>query len=147
MTQQNSDLASLGTDQILDLFNVSAEDAPPVVAKDRPVGQKAILEGLGDLPDEGECEWTPCLLWWCQCSALTLLCSAASAACRPRPRFLLLYGFARVVDSLLICSLSFVRCNMPPPHDAIGHATRDRARRRSGEAFEPHAGAWLRHRW
>lgn len=56
VTQQNSDLASLGTDQILDLFNVSAEDAPPVVAKDRPVGQKAILEGLGDLPDEEECE-------------------------------------------------------------------------------------------
>jgi hypothetical protein len=58
VTQQNSDLASLGTDQILDLFNVSAEDAPPVVAKDRPVGQKALLEGLGDMQDEGECTFT-----------------------------------------------------------------------------------------
>lgn len=57
VTQQNSDLASLGTDQILDLFNVTAEDAPSTAAKDKPVGQKAILEELGDLPDEGECEW------------------------------------------------------------------------------------------
>lgn len=55
VTQQNSDLASLGTDQILDLFNVSAVDAPAIVTKDRPSGQKAILEGLGDLQAEDEC--------------------------------------------------------------------------------------------
>lgn len=56
VTQQNSDLSSLGTDQILDLFNVSSSDAPPVVSKERATGQKAILEGLGDLPPEEECE-------------------------------------------------------------------------------------------
>lgn len=56
VTQQNSDLSSLGTDQILDLFNVSSSDAPPVAAKtsNAPMGQKALLDGLGDLPDEEE---------------------------------------------------------------------------------------------
>lgn len=56
VTQQNSDLSSLGTESILDLFNVSAEDASPVVSKEGPVGQKALLEGLEDLPPEDECE-------------------------------------------------------------------------------------------
>ena len=56
MTQQNSDLSSLGTDQILDLFNVSSTGAIPVESQTRAVGQKAILEGLGDLPPEEEYE-------------------------------------------------------------------------------------------
>ena len=54
VTQQNSDLSSLGTDQILDLFNVSSTGAIPVETQTRAVGQKAILEGLGDLPPEEE---------------------------------------------------------------------------------------------
>lgn len=65
VTQQNSDLASLGTDQVLDLFNVSNEDdqpkRPSLVDGDKPLSQKAVLEGLGDLPTEDECElglWT-----------------------------------------------------------------------------------------
>lgn len=57
VTQQNSDLSSLGTDQILDLFNVSSSDAPTIVSKDKPAGQKSILEGLGDLQAEDECEF------------------------------------------------------------------------------------------
>lgn len=60
VTQQNSNLDSLGTDQILDLFQVSAAADGPVPAaqedQDRPVGQKALLEGLGDLQAEDECE-------------------------------------------------------------------------------------------
>ncbi|GAA5884682.1 hypothetical protein JCM6882_005348 [Rhodosporidiobolus microsporus] len=55
VTQQNSDLASLGTDQILDLFQVS--DAPPpssAPASDKPMSQKAILETLEDLPADDE---------------------------------------------------------------------------------------------
>ncbi|GAA5855493.1 hypothetical protein JCM8547_007859 [Rhodosporidiobolus lusitaniae] len=55
VTQQNSDLASLGTDQILDLFQVS--DAPPpasTAASDKPMSQKAILESLEDLPADDE---------------------------------------------------------------------------------------------
>lgn len=57
VTQQNSDLASLGTDQILDLFNVSSADAPSVADNsNRPAGQKAILEGLGELQAEDECK-------------------------------------------------------------------------------------------
>ncbi|KAI5477115.1 hypothetical protein MNV49_006843 [Pseudohyphozyma bogoriensis] len=54
VTQQNSDLASLGTESILDLFDVSAEGAPPPTSKDqdRPMGQKAILDALGDLPED-----------------------------------------------------------------------------------------------
>lgn len=40
------------------LFNVSSADASPVASKERPTGQKAILEGLGDLPDEEECMYS-----------------------------------------------------------------------------------------
>ncbi|BGP14619.1 TATA-binding protein-associated factor mot1 [Rhodosporidiobolus nylandii] len=53
VTQQNSNLDSLGTDQILDLFQVS--DAPPAPAAptgDKPMSQKAILESLEDLPED-----------------------------------------------------------------------------------------------
>ncbi|GAA5886029.1 hypothetical protein JCM5296_007067 [Sporobolomyces johnsonii] len=57
VTQQNSNLDSLGTDQILDLFQVS--DAPPPSASaqqpsDKPMSQKAILESLQDLPTDDE---------------------------------------------------------------------------------------------
>ncbi|GAA6002172.1 hypothetical protein JCM10207_003108 [Rhodosporidiobolus poonsookiae] len=55
VTQQNSNLDSLGTDQILDLFQVS-DVAPPSTAPtgDKPMSQKAILESLEDLPAEDE---------------------------------------------------------------------------------------------
>ncbi|GAA6010257.1 hypothetical protein JCM11491_005414 [Sporobolomyces phaffii] len=58
VTQQNSNLDSLGTDQILDLFQVS--DAPSSGAStsqasgDKPMSQKAILDSLSDLPDGEE---------------------------------------------------------------------------------------------
>jgi len=61
VTQQNSNLDSLGTDQILDLFQVSSSSdvAPaPQDDPDKPVGQRALLEGLGDLQAEDECELT-----------------------------------------------------------------------------------------
>ena len=54
VSQQNSDLASLGTDQVLDLFNVSNEDeddSKKKKASDAPVSRKALLEGLEDMPD------------------------------------------------------------------------------------------------
>ncbi|KAM0788287.1 hypothetical protein ACM66B_001433 [Microbotryomycetes sp. NB124-2] len=58
VTQQNSDLASLGTDQVLDLFNVSAEESGPKkpshTQDDKHVSQKALLEGMGDLPADDE---------------------------------------------------------------------------------------------
>ncbi|GAA6037551.1 hypothetical protein NBRC10512_002557 [Rhodotorula toruloides] len=56
VSQQNSDLASLGTDQILDLFQVSdtAPAATSAPSGDKPMSQKAILESLDDLPTEGE---------------------------------------------------------------------------------------------
>ncbi|KAK4051936.1 TATA-binding protein-associated factor mot1 [Microbotryomycetes sp. JL201] len=60
VTQQNSDLASLGTDQVLDLFNVSADEGPkksstaPAGSEDKKVSQKALLEGIGDLPADDE---------------------------------------------------------------------------------------------
>ncbi len=60
VTQQNSNLDSLGTDQILDLFQVSSASdvaAPPQEDPDKPVGQKALLEGLGELQAEDECEY------------------------------------------------------------------------------------------
>lgn len=58
VTQQNSDLTSLGTDQILDLFQVSASGpvapASSHTGKDHATGQSAILAGLGELPAEDE---------------------------------------------------------------------------------------------
>ncbi|GAA6038936.1 hypothetical protein JCM8097_000582 [Rhodosporidiobolus ruineniae] len=56
VTQQNSNLDSLGTDQILDLFQVS--DVAPASAAapsgDKPMSQKAILESLEELPADSE---------------------------------------------------------------------------------------------
>lgn len=56
VTQQNSDLSSLGTDQILDLFSISSSGpiAPAVASKDGPTSQSAMLAGLGDLQPEDE---------------------------------------------------------------------------------------------
>ncbi|GAA6059472.1 hypothetical protein JCM10212_005411 [Sporobolomyces blumeae] len=60
VTQQNSDLDSLGTDQILDLFQVSDASAPSgasaggTASGDKPMSQKAILESLSDLPADNE---------------------------------------------------------------------------------------------
>ncbi|BGP38652.1 TATA-binding protein-associated factor mot1 [Rhodotorula kratochvilovae] len=56
VSQQNSDLSSLGTDQILDLFQVSDTPAPATnaAAGDKPMSQKAILESLDDLPVDDE---------------------------------------------------------------------------------------------
>lgn len=62
VSQQNSDLASLGTDQILDLFQVSDTPAPATGASfngsgaviDKPMSQKAVLESLDDLPIDDE---------------------------------------------------------------------------------------------
>lgn len=56
VTQQNSDLSSLGTDQILDLFNVSSSTtlSPITVDKDKPTSQSALLAGLDDLQPEDE---------------------------------------------------------------------------------------------
>lgn len=55
VSQQNSDLDSLGTDQILDLFQVS--DTPAAAAAsnssdDKPMSQKAILESLDDVAED-----------------------------------------------------------------------------------------------
>ncbi|GAA5967385.1 hypothetical protein JCM11641_000529 [Rhodosporidiobolus odoratus] len=55
VTQQNSNLESLGTDQILDLFQVSnVPSASFTSTSDKPMSQKAILESLEDLPAEDE---------------------------------------------------------------------------------------------
>jgi TATA-binding protein-associated factor len=61
VSQQNSDLSSMDTDQILDLFAVSsaAEDEEnqkkkAAAAKEGPVSQKNVLQGLEDLPTESE---------------------------------------------------------------------------------------------
>ncbi|TDL27615.1 SNF2 chromatin remodeling protein [Rickenella mellea] len=61
VTQQNSGLASMDTDLVLDLFKRTTEEEDAAAAKKRkekeksgPVGQKAILEGLDDLPTEEE---------------------------------------------------------------------------------------------
>ncbi|GAA5936334.1 DNA-binding ATPase [Sporobolomyces koalae] len=58
VTQQNSNLDSLGTDQILDLFQVSDTSAPSNStaqrSADKPMSQKAILDSLSDLPADDE---------------------------------------------------------------------------------------------
>ncbi|GAA5821317.1 hypothetical protein JCM11251_004568 [Rhodosporidiobolus azoricus] len=55
VTQQNSNLDSLGTDQILDLFQVSDVETPSSApSSDKPMSQKAILESLEDLPADDE---------------------------------------------------------------------------------------------
>ncbi|PLW56210.1 hypothetical protein PCANC_02036 [Puccinia coronata f. sp. avenae] len=71
VNQQNSNLGSLNTDQILDLFNVSSGDAAPPGESGDPAGynhlgltpamgaaggKKNVLDGLEDLPPESEYE-------------------------------------------------------------------------------------------
>ena len=61
VTQQNSGLASMDTDLVLDLFRRTSEDedGTPITKKERDVGglgQKNILRGLEDLPPEDEYE-------------------------------------------------------------------------------------------
>ncbi|KAJ1310135.1 hypothetical protein OPQ81_006880 [Rhizoctonia solani] len=64
ITQQNSGLASMDTDQVLDLFKRTTEEEDAAAAAKKreekkaaaggPVSQKHILEGLEDLPGEDE---------------------------------------------------------------------------------------------
>lgn len=56
VTQQNSGLASMDTDHVLDLFNHSSTDeAPKKKENEGGVGtSKNILDGLEDLPGEEE---------------------------------------------------------------------------------------------
>ncbi|KAG9093633.1 TATA-binding protein-associated factor mot1 [Ceratobasidium sp. UAMH 11750] len=62
ITQQNSGLASMDTDQVLDLFKRTTEEEDAAAKKKReekktaggPVSQKHVLEGLEDLPGEEE---------------------------------------------------------------------------------------------
>jgi TATA-binding protein-associated factor len=60
VTQQNSELSTMDTDQILDLFTVSSGQDDEAEAKKKaketggPVSQRNLLEGLEDLPAEGE---------------------------------------------------------------------------------------------
>ncbi|CAE6520255.1 unnamed protein product [Rhizoctonia solani] len=64
ITQQNSGLASMDTDQVLDLFKRTTEEEDAAAAAKKreekkaaaggPVSQKHILEGLEDLPREDE---------------------------------------------------------------------------------------------
>ncbi|KAK4703463.1 TATA-binding protein-associated factor, partial [Phenoliferia sp. Uapishka_3] len=53
VTQQNSDLSSIGSD-VLDLFSVSSDAPATGPPKKGLVGQKAILDSLADLPPEEE---------------------------------------------------------------------------------------------
>lgn len=61
VTQQNSGLASMDTDLVLDLFKRTTEEEDAAAATKRklkessgPVSQKNILNGLEDLPQEEE---------------------------------------------------------------------------------------------
>jgi len=60
VSQQNSDLSSLGTDQILDLFQVSDTAAPAAAGAsagadgDKPMSQKAILDSLDAGQDDDD---------------------------------------------------------------------------------------------
>ncbi|SGY46516.1 BQ5605_C001g00442 [Microbotryum silenes-dioicae] len=55
VTQQNSDLSTLGTEGILDLFQVTPEGGAGLKTDpNKPMSQKAILAELGDLPTEDE---------------------------------------------------------------------------------------------
>ncbi|EIW85445.1 hypothetical protein CONPUDRAFT_80033 [Coniophora puteana RWD-64-598 SS2] len=61
VTQQNSGLASMDTELVLDLFKRTTEEEDAAAAKKAkeaagPVSQKAILQGLEDLPAEDEYE-------------------------------------------------------------------------------------------
>jgi TATA-binding protein-associated factor len=60
VTQQNSGLASMDTDLVLDLFRRTTEDEDAAAAKKKakeasgPATQKSVLQGLEDLPAEEE---------------------------------------------------------------------------------------------
>lgn len=62
VNQQNSNLASLDTDQILDLFDISSVDdrGDPPASSSRATGiegtglKQNLLDGLDDLPPESE---------------------------------------------------------------------------------------------
>lgn len=61
VTQQNSGLASMDTDLVLDLFKRTTEEEDAAAAKKKdkdahgaPLGQKNVLRGLEDLPPEEE---------------------------------------------------------------------------------------------
>jgi TATA-binding protein-associated factor len=61
VTQQNSGLASMDTDLVLDLFRRTTEQEDAVAAAKKkakessmPASQKSVLEGLEDLPTEDE---------------------------------------------------------------------------------------------
>jgi TATA-binding protein-associated factor len=60
VTQQNSGLASMDTDLVLDLFRRTSEEEDAAAAKKKakesagPVSQKNLLQGLEELPAEEE---------------------------------------------------------------------------------------------
>lgn len=60
VTQQNSGLASMDTDLVLDLFRRTSEEEDAAAAKKKakesagPVSQKNLLQGLEELPAEDE---------------------------------------------------------------------------------------------
>jgi TATA-binding protein-associated factor len=61
VNQQNTDLSSMDTELVLDLFRRTTEDEDNASAKKRaerakagPLSQKSVLEGLDDLPAEDE---------------------------------------------------------------------------------------------
>ena len=63
VTQQNSGLASMDTDLVLDLFRRTSEEEEALAAAKAklkedsgPVSQKSVLQGLDDLPPEDEYE-------------------------------------------------------------------------------------------
>lgn len=63
VTQQNSELASMDTDLVLDLFKRTTEEEDAAIAAKKkaaessgPVSQKNVLQGLEDLPPEHEYE-------------------------------------------------------------------------------------------
>lgn len=61
ITQQNSGLASMGTDLVLDLFKRTTAEEDAAAKKKRhddsgPVSQKNLLDGLEDIPPEDEYE-------------------------------------------------------------------------------------------
>lgn len=63
VTQQNSGLASMDTDLVLDLFRRTSEEEEALAAakaklkeQSGPVSQKSVLHGLDDLPPEDEYE-------------------------------------------------------------------------------------------
>jgi TATA-binding protein-associated factor len=63
VTQQNSELASMDTDLVLDLFKRTTEEEDAAIAAKKkakeasgPVSQNNVLQGLEDLPPEHEYE-------------------------------------------------------------------------------------------